>query len=42
MLRRKTQENFKAVDAEATPIMPVDERGQIQDAVSENWWDPLL
>ena len=25
MLRRKTQETFKAVDAEATPIVPVDD-----------------
>ena len=42
MLRRKTQETFKAVDAESTPIVPVDDLGQIQEAVSKNWWDPLL
>ena len=42
MLRRKTQEKYKAVDAEATPLVSVDDLGQIQDAVSEKWWDPLL
>ena len=41
-VRRKTQEDFKAVDAETTPVVPDDDLGQNQDAVSENRWDPLL
>ena len=41
-LRRKTQEDFKAVNAEATPVEPVNDLGQKQDSESENWWDPLL
>ena len=42
MLRRRTKEMFKAVDAEAAPIVPVNDLGQTQDTVAENWWDCLL
>ena len=41
-LRRRKQEKSKVVDAEATPIVPIDDLGRMQDAVSEDWWDPLL
>ena len=41
-VRRKTQEDFKTVDAEATRVVPDDDLGQNQDAVSENRWDPPL
>ena len=39
---RRTQEDFKAVDAEATPVVSDNNLRQFQDAVSENRWDPLL
>lgn len=42
MIRRETQGILAAIDAEATAIVPVDDLGQIQDAVSENRWDPLV
>lgn len=32
-VRRKTPEDFKAVDAETTPVVPDDDLGQNQDAV---------
>ena len=41
-VRRKTQEDFKAVDVEATPVVPDNNLHQLEDAVSENRWDPLL
>ena len=41
-IRRKTHEDFKAVVAEATPVVPDNNLHRIQDAVSDDRWDPLL
>ena len=41
-VRRKIQGDLRTVDAETTPVVPDEDLGQVQDAVSENRWDPLL